>query len=104
MSERTFSRRFSAEVGISPKRWLLAQRVGRARELLETTDLPVEVVADRAGFASGPGAAPAPATSRGDDNRLPTARRSGARLTSVTPDGWRRTPLLPGCTPRLHRQ
>jgi transcriptional regulator GlxA family with amidase domain len=52
MSERTFSRRFSAEVGISPKRWLLAQRVGRARELLETTDLPIEVVADRAGFAS----------------------------------------------------
>ena len=52
MSERTFSRRFSAEVGVSPKRWLLAQRVGRARELLETTDLPVEVVADRAGFAS----------------------------------------------------
>lgn len=52
MSERTFSRRFRAEVGVSPKRWLLAQRVGRARELLETTDLPIEVVADRAGFAS----------------------------------------------------
>lgn len=52
MSERTFSRRFRAEVGVAPKRWLLAQRVGRARELLETTDLPVEVVAARAGFAS----------------------------------------------------
>ncbi|WP_372791930.1 GlxA family transcriptional regulator [Paraconexibacter sp.] len=54
MSERTFSRRFRAEVGVSPKQWLLAQRVGRARELLETTDLPVEVVAERAGFASAP--------------------------------------------------
>jgi transcriptional regulator GlxA family with amidase domain len=52
MSERTFSRRFVAEVGVPPKRWLLAQRVGRARELLESTDLPVEVVADRSGFAS----------------------------------------------------
>lgn len=52
MSERTFSRRFRAEVGVAPKRWLLAQRVGRARELLETTDLPVEEVAARAGFTS----------------------------------------------------
>lgn len=52
MSERTFIRRFKAEVGTTPRRWLEAQRTARARELLETTDLPVEVVAARSGFGS----------------------------------------------------
>ncbi|MFE7742970.1 GlxA family transcriptional regulator [Nocardia sp. NPDC057455] len=52
MSERTFIRRFKAEVGTTPRRWLDAQRTARARELLETTCLPVEVVAARAGFGS----------------------------------------------------
>ncbi|MGK8485254.1 GlxA family transcriptional regulator [Nocardia asiatica] len=52
MSERTFIRRFKAEVGTTPRRWLDAQRTARARELLETTHLPVEVVAARAGFGS----------------------------------------------------
>jgi transcriptional regulator GlxA family with amidase domain len=52
MSERTFARRFVAENGESPKRWLTAQRVHHARRLLETTDLPVEEVARRSGFGS----------------------------------------------------
>ncbi|MFI6171162.1 GlxA family transcriptional regulator [Nocardia sp. NPDC051052] len=52
MSERTFIRRFKAEVGTTPRRWLDAQHTGRARELLETTDLPIEVVAAQSGFGS----------------------------------------------------
>jgi transcriptional regulator GlxA family with amidase domain len=52
MSPRTFARRFVAETGASPKRWLTAQRVHHARRLLETTDLPVEDVAHRCGFGS----------------------------------------------------
>jgi transcriptional regulator GlxA family with amidase domain len=52
MSARTFARRFVAETGASPKRWLTAQRVHHARRLLETTDLPVEEVARRSGFGS----------------------------------------------------
>jgi transcriptional regulator GlxA family with amidase domain len=52
MSPRTFTRRFGARVGISPMRWLLAQRVDRARRLLESTDLPVDHVAARSGFGS----------------------------------------------------
>ncbi|MET9024889.1 helix-turn-helix domain-containing protein [Nocardia sp. NPDC004168] len=52
MSERTFIRRFKAQVGTTPRRWLDAQRTARARELLETTRLPVEVVAVKAGFGS----------------------------------------------------
>ncbi len=52
MSERTFARRFAAETGTTPAKWLLAQRLHHARMLLEGTDLPIETVADRAGFGS----------------------------------------------------
>ena len=45
MSERTFARRFVAETGTTPHKWIVQQRVLRARELLESTDLPVESVA-----------------------------------------------------------
>ena len=36
MSERTFARRFVAETGTTPGKWLLAQRLHHARELLES--------------------------------------------------------------------
>ncbi|ARF53103.1 GlxA family transcriptional regulator [Streptomyces gilvosporeus] len=52
MSLRTFARRFRDEVGVSPGRWLIQQRVARARELLESSDLPVEQIAGRVGFAT----------------------------------------------------
>jgi AraC family transcriptional activator FtrA len=52
MSERTFARRFAAETGTTPGKWLLAQRLHHARTLLESSDLPVETVATRAGFGS----------------------------------------------------
>ncbi|MDE3722039.1 helix-turn-helix domain-containing protein [Nocardiopsis sp. N85] len=53
MSRRTFVRRFNEEVGLSPGRWLTAQRVERARHLLESTDLTVDEIAGRIGFATG---------------------------------------------------
>ncbi len=53
MSLRTFARRFSDEVGLSPGRWLIQQRVGRARHLLESSDLPVDRIAIEVGFATG---------------------------------------------------
>jgi AraC family transcriptional activator FtrA len=52
MSERTFARRFAAETGTTPGKWLLAQRLHHARMLLEGSDLSVETVASRAGFGS----------------------------------------------------
>jgi transcriptional regulator GlxA family with amidase domain len=52
MSVRTFTRRFRHEVGLSPNRWLTQQRIALARRLLETTDLPVERVAERAGLGT----------------------------------------------------
>lgn len=52
MSVRTFSRRFVAEVGVSPARWIVAQRVQRAREFLENTDLTIERIAHDTGFGT----------------------------------------------------
>jgi transcriptional regulator GlxA family with amidase domain len=52
MSVRTFTRRFREEVGVSPGQWLVAQRVERARGLLETGDLSVDQVAREAGFGT----------------------------------------------------
>jgi transcriptional regulator GlxA family with amidase domain len=51
-SVRTLTRRFHAETGLSPLQWLLHQRLDRARELLEATDLPVDQVAERSGLGS----------------------------------------------------
>jgi AraC family transcriptional activator FtrA len=53
MSDRTFARRFSAETGTTPHRWLTAQRILAARSLLEESDLGVEQIASRVGFNSG---------------------------------------------------
>jgi transcriptional regulator GlxA family with amidase domain len=52
MSERTFARRFVQETGTTPAKWLARQRVHRARELLESTDLGIDQVAARSGFGS----------------------------------------------------
>ncbi|MDN3026848.1 helix-turn-helix domain-containing protein [Streptomyces sp. S.PB5] len=53
MSLRTFARRFNDEVGLSPGRWLIQQRVARARHLLESSDLSVDQIAGQVGFATG---------------------------------------------------
>ncbi|OIJ89975.1 hypothetical protein BIV24_18655 [Streptomyces colonosanans] len=52
MSRRTFTQYFRAEVGLSPGQWLTQQRVDLARQLLETTDLPVARIAERVGFGT----------------------------------------------------
>jgi transcriptional regulator GlxA family with amidase domain len=53
MSARTFNRRFGKETGQSPGVWVRNRRVDRARELLESRDLPVDEVARLAGLGSG---------------------------------------------------
>jgi transcriptional regulator GlxA family with amidase domain len=52
MSVRTFTRRFREETGLSPQRWLAGQRLALARELLESTDAPVDRIAADAGFGT----------------------------------------------------
>jgi AraC family transcriptional activator FtrA len=54
MSERTFLRRFQEATGHSPGDWLALVRVEFAKNLLETTSLPVEEVARLAGFGGPP--------------------------------------------------
>lgn len=52
LSERTFARRFVAETGTTPHRWLTMQRVLRARQLLEGTQLGVDDIASASGFGT----------------------------------------------------
>jgi transcriptional regulator GlxA family with amidase domain len=52
MSPRTFARRFRAATGTTPLQWLLRQRILHAQGLLESTNLPVELIAQRCGFGS----------------------------------------------------
>jgi AraC family transcriptional activator FtrA len=73
-SVRHFARRFRAETGTTPLRWLTLQRVLLARRLLETTDLSVQQIAARAGFGSPL-----------------SLRQHFERETMVTPVAYRRT-------------
>jgi AraC family transcriptional activator FtrA len=74
VSPRTFARRFVAETGTTPLKWLNAQRVLEARRLLEHTDLSVDQVAAEAGFGSAP-----------------SLREHFRRATRTTPTAYRRT-------------
>jgi len=74
VSTRTFARRFLAETGVTPLRWLLRQRVSEARGLLERTDLSVEEVATAAGFGSAA-----------------SLREHFRRGTATTPTAYRQT-------------
>jgi AraC family transcriptional activator FtrA len=74
MSARTFARRFLASTGTTPYQWLLRQRVQLAQRLLETTDLPIEVVAARSGFCTAG-----------------NLRKHFGRLMQTSPQGYRRT-------------
>lgn len=74
MSSRNLGRHFVAVTGTSPLRWLLTQRLRRAQELPETSDLDVEQIAARSGMGSGA-----------------TLRRHFNRQLGVPPDTYRRT-------------
>ena len=50
MSPRTFIRRFREATGRAPMEWLIDARIERARELLETTDMAIDEIAERCGF------------------------------------------------------
>jgi transcriptional regulator GlxA family with amidase domain len=73
LSPRTFARRFAEATGTSPLRWLKAERVRLAQQLLETTDEPVERIARRTGFGTAA-----------------NLRQHFGRATSVSPQAYRR--------------
>jgi AraC family transcriptional regulator, transcriptional activator FtrA len=74
MSSRNLARHFNAVTGVSPLRWLLTQRVRRAQELLETSDLSVEQIASRTGMGTAT-----------------TLRRHFGQQLGVPPETYRRT-------------
>lgn len=52
MSRRTFTRRFREMTGTTVTQWLNAERVARAQQLLETTDLSIERITAEVGFGT----------------------------------------------------
>ena len=52
MSPRTFLRRFEAATGTTPARWLLAERLTRVRDLLESSPAGIEQIAQSVGFGA----------------------------------------------------
>lgn len=52
MSTRTFARRFRDDIGTTPAAWLNRQRILQAQQLLETSDLGFEIVAQQTGFGT----------------------------------------------------
>jgi len=80
MSERHFARRFAAETGVTPARWVDRVRVEAARRRLEESDRSIEQIATACGFGTAE-----------------TMRRAFLRLLATTPSDYRRrfrpTPL-----------
>jgi transcriptional regulator GlxA family with amidase domain len=52
VSQRTLIRRFIEETGATPLQWLLNARLGKAREMLETSTLPIDRVAQDCGLGT----------------------------------------------------
>jgi AraC family transcriptional regulator, transcriptional activator FtrA len=52
LAPRTLARRFHAVLGTSPLQWLLTQRVRLAQQLLESTDHPIDRIAERSGLGT----------------------------------------------------
>ncbi|HEY3502700.1 MAG TPA: helix-turn-helix domain-containing protein [Actinocatenispora sp.] len=74
LGTRTLNRHFHARVGTNPLQWLHGQRIRRAQQLLERTDLSIEWVAQRAGFGTAA-----------------ALRRHFRRALDTSPDAYRRT-------------
>jgi AraC family transcriptional activator FtrA len=73
MSARTLQRQFQEATGFGPVEWVARERVALVKDLLETTDLSLSQVAQRAGF--------------GSEESL---RHHFRRLTATSPGAYRR--------------
>ena len=72
MSPRNFARVFLTETGMTPAKYVEAARIDQARHFLETTELSIEMVADKTGFK--------------DPERM---RRTFIRQLGVNPQNYR---------------
>jgi transcriptional regulator GlxA family with amidase domain len=50
LPERSFIRRFSKAAGMTPLNYVHALRLEEAKQMLETTDLPIEAIASEMGY------------------------------------------------------
>lgn len=74
MSRRSFTRHFRQLTGATVGQWLLAERLALVQRLLESTDHPVERIAQIAGIGSPE-----------------SLRHHFRRVMGVSPSAWRRT-------------
>lgn len=74
LSRRTYLRQFTNATGTTPIKWLIARRIDTGLELLETTSLPVERIADMVGFGS-----------------VVTFRHHFTRIMHTSPSDYRKT-------------
>ncbi|NEM91357.1 helix-turn-helix domain-containing protein [Galbitalea soli] len=74
MSSRTFARRFRADLGTTPAAWLNRQRMLRAQQLLEESDVDLEAIARTTGFGTAA-----------------VMRHHFVRVLQTTPTAYRRT-------------
>ncbi len=77
MSPRTLQRQFQDATGMGPVEWLVRERVAIAKDLLESPDIALAQVAERAGF--------------GSEESL---RHHFRRVASTTPGAYRRAFLV----------
>lgn len=74
MSRRSFTRRFHKATGMTAGEWLEAERLRRAKELLESTNLSIDQVAEQCGYRTSV-----------------SLRQSFKRAFHTSPSNWRRT-------------
>ena len=72
LSRRSLERHFADRLGVTPRDWIVEQRVIAACRLLEKSDLPVDEVAALSGFGS-----------------TPSLRRELRRARDITPTAYR---------------
>lgn len=82
MSRRTFTRQFYKATGMSVGEWLLIERLQRSQELLESTSIAIDTIAEQVGFQS-----------------TASLRQHFKHRFNVTPSEWRKT--FQGKHPRL---
>ena len=73
LSRSHFSRAFKESTGLPPHQWLLAERVKRAKELLQATQVAITEIALECGFA--------------DQSHL---TRAFSKAVGISPAAWRR--------------
>ena len=52
LSTRTLTRLFIDVLGVPPAKWITMARINKAKNLLETSNMPIDIVAESVGYNS----------------------------------------------------